>query len=48
MEISFGRCVIQSAARRLLIDSQPAKLGARAFDVLMTLVERRDTVVSKK
>ena len=46
-DFSFGRCVIQSAARQLLVDGQPARLGARAFDVLMTLVERRDVVVSK-
>ena len=46
-DFSFGRCVIQSAARQLLIDGQAARLGARAFDVLMTLGERRDAVVSK-
>ena len=28
-------------------DGQPAKLGARAFDLLLTLAERRDRVVSK-
>ena len=46
-DLAFGRFVIQSAARQVLVDNQPAKLGARAFDVLMTLVERRDCVVSK-
>ena len=46
-DIAFGRFVIQSATRQELIDYRPARLGARAFDVLMALVERRDCVVSK-
>ncbi len=46
-ELNFDRFVIQSTARKVLVDGQPARLGARAFDVLMALVERRDTVVSK-
>ncbi len=46
-DFAFGRCVIQAAARQLRIDGEPVRLGARAFDVLMTLVERRDHVVSK-
>ncbi len=46
-DLTFGRCVIQSSARQVLVDGQPARLGARAFDVLMALVERRDCVVSK-
>ena len=29
------------------IDGTPAKIGARAFDVLLALVERRERVVSK-
>ena len=44
---SFGRFVIQSTARQVRVDNQSVKLGARAFDLLMTLVERRDCVVSK-
>ena len=35
------------ATRQLLVDGQPSALGARAFDVLHALVERRDRVVSK-
>jgi TolB-like protein len=31
----------------LLIDGQPAKIGARAFDILMALVERRHRVATK-
>ncbi len=46
-DFAFGRHVIQASARQLLVDGQPARLGARAFDVLIALVERRDVVVSK-
>ena len=46
-DLTFGRCVIQASIRQILIDGQPARLGARAFDVLMALVQRRDTVISK-
>ena len=44
---SFGRIAVEPARRRLLIDDEPAKIGARAFDLLMALIERRDRVVSK-
>jgi TolB-like protein/DNA-binding winged helix-turn-helix (wHTH) protein len=43
----FGRIVVEPARRRLLVDGEPAKIGARAFDLLMALIERRDRVVSK-
>ena len=46
-DISFERCVIRPAQRDLLVDGKPAKLGARAFDLLLTLVEHRNRVVSK-
>ncbi|MEO8135942.1 MAG: winged helix-turn-helix domain-containing protein, partial [Betaproteobacteria bacterium] len=46
-EIDFGRVRVQTAKRQLLVDEMPAKLGARAFDVLLALVERRDRVVAK-
>ncbi len=46
-EIAFNRCVIQPAARRMLIGGQPASIGARAFDLLMALVERRERLVTK-
>jgi len=42
-----GRFEVRAAERQLLIDQQPAKLGARAFDVLLALVERRERLVSK-
>ena len=35
------------AQRTLFADGEPAKLGARAFDVLAALIERRDRLVSK-
>ena len=31
----------------MFTDGQPARLGARAFDLLLTLIEHRDRVVSK-
>src|ERR1700722_8722193 len=44
---SFGRIVVEPARRRLVIDGEPTKIGARAFDLLMALIDRRDRVVSK-
>ena len=46
-EIRFGAARLDLAQRRLLIDEEPARLGARAFDVLVALVERRDRAVGK-
>jgi DNA-binding winged helix-turn-helix (wHTH) protein len=46
-EYAFDRFVVQPAHRQLLVDGQPARLGARAFDLLLALVERRDRLVSK-
>jgi len=43
----FGRFALRPAQRQLLVDDQPAALGARAFDVLLALVENRDRLVSK-
>ena len=43
----FGRFDLSPATRQLLVDAQPAPLGARAFDVLVALVERRDRLVTK-
>ena len=43
----FGDTVIDAAERRVDVGGRPAKLGARAFDVLLALVERRDRVVAK-
>lgn len=43
----FGRCEVRPAERQLLIAGRPAALGARAFDLLQALIERRDRVVGK-
>ena len=45
--VVFGRFQALPHRRELLADGQPAKLGGRAFDVLMALIEARGTVVSK-
>jgi predicted ATPase/DNA-binding winged helix-turn-helix (wHTH) protein len=44
---SFGRFRADMARRALFVDDIPARLGARAFDVLTALIERRDRVVGK-
>ena len=46
-DVKFGQFELQPATRRLLIDGCPARLGARAFDLLLVLVERRERIVSK-
>jgi predicted ATPase/DNA-binding winged helix-turn-helix (wHTH) protein len=43
----FGRFRLEPARRALLVDGEPARLGARAIDVLVALVQRRDRVVGK-
>ena len=43
----FGRIELNPATRQLLVDKQPALLGARALDVLLALIERRDRLVTK-
>jgi len=45
--LRFGRFEISPAERVLRVDSQPATLGARAFDLLLALAQRRDRVVTK-
>ncbi|MDQ3189134.1 MAG: helix-turn-helix transcriptional regulator, partial [Pseudomonadota bacterium] len=45
--LRFGAVQLELEQRQLLIDGRPAKLGMRAFDVLLALVERRDRTVSK-
>ncbi len=43
----FGRIELSPATRQLLVDHKPVPLGARAFDVLLALIERRDRLVTK-
>ena len=45
--VRFGRFELRRCARRLLADGRDVPLGARAFDVLQALVERRDRIVDK-
>ena len=42
-----GAIEIDAMRRLVSIDGTPAKIGARAFDVLLALVERRDRIVPK-
>ena len=44
---AFGRFRLLPSQRQLLVDSQPAALGSRAFDLLLALIERRDRIVTK-
>jgi len=46
-EFEFDRFVVRPAARQVLDRGVPAKLGARAFDLLLALIERRERVVNK-
>ena len=43
----FGSSEVRPAERQVLIDGAPAALGARAFDLLLALIERRERVVDK-
>src|ERR1700746_1653021 len=45
--IAFGRFLLLAHRLELLADGRPVKLGGRAFDVLMALIEARGAVVSK-
>jgi adenylate cyclase len=47
LALNFGRFELQAGQRRLLQDGAPLVVGARAFDLLLALVERRDRVVGK-
>ncbi len=46
--LTFGRFRVLPDRRELLADGRPVKLGGRAFDVLMALIEARGAVVSKE
>jgi predicted ATPase/DNA-binding winged helix-turn-helix (wHTH) protein len=45
--VAFGRFLALPYRRELWADGQPIKLGGRAFDVLLALIEAQGTVVSK-
>lgn len=45
--LSFAGIEIRPDERRLIVDDEPAAIGARAFDLLLCLVEHRDRVVTR-
>jgi DNA-binding winged helix-turn-helix (wHTH) protein len=45
--VAFGRFRVLPHRRQLVADGQPIKLGGRAFDMLMALIEARGEVVGK-
>lgn len=48
--VSFdaGRVCLDRGLRQLVVDGQAARVGSRAFDLLMALVDRGDRVVAKQ
>ena len=46
-ELRFECCVVRPSQREVLIDGKPARIGARAFDLLLLLISHRDRVLSK-
>jgi predicted ATPase/DNA-binding winged helix-turn-helix (wHTH) protein len=46
--LRFGRIELRPRERRVFVDGQLQQLGARAYDMLMAMVERRDRVVTKR
>jgi DNA-binding winged helix-turn-helix (wHTH) protein/Flp pilus assembly protein TadD len=46
--LRFGRFELRPDERRLVADGKPVHLGPRAFNLLLSLVERRDRVVPKR
>ena len=46
-DYACGSFLISPATRAVCLNGQPVVLGARAFDLLLTLVERRERVVDK-
>lgn len=47
MRHRFDRFEVLITERQLLVDGQPAALGARAFDVLVALIQHHERLVSK-
>ena len=46
--LRFGHFEIRPAERALRIDGQDAQVGARAFDVLLAMAQRRERLVTKQ
>jgi predicted ATPase/DNA-binding winged helix-turn-helix (wHTH) protein len=47
LQYAIGPAQVRPAERCVLLHGQPVALGARAFDLLLALVERRDRIVGK-
>ena len=45
---AFGRWQVLPRSRELLIDGLPVKVGSRAMDLLMALIEQRGRLVGKQ
>ena len=45
--VRFGQVEVRPDERKLLVQGLPAAVGARAFDLLLTLIERRGRAVTK-
>src|SRR5258706_2997242 len=45
--LRFAGAEVRPSERELLVDGQPVAVGARAFDLLLALIERRERIVSK-
>jgi len=45
--VGFGRFRVLPHRREMIADGKPIKLGGRAFDILMALIEARGAVVAK-
>jgi DNA-binding winged helix-turn-helix (wHTH) protein len=45
--VRFGRFEVRRTQRKLLCDGQVLRVGARAFDLLLALIDRPDRLVTK-
>src|SRR6202041_3156504 len=45
--VEFGRFRVLPYRREMIADGKPIKLGGRAFDILMALIEARGAVLAK-
>jgi predicted ATPase len=46
-ELGAGRLVVKPSARKVLLNGKSVRIGSRAFDVLLALIERRECLVSR-
>lgn len=46
--LNHGQARLDTPSRQLFVDGVPARLGGRAFDLLVALVERHDRLVGKQ